>query len=194
MVDDIGDGHTIPSYNPSLVTPAPSQDPAAPGGCNYCHEQGLTLFPVLLSTAMRTTTITPVYSSLLPVAQIRIHATGVMMFSSPKIGVSASVKAATVMNPSTISRLTQTGIAVLPWVKSYPVTAMWELTTPAPPVTAGAAMASPYQPHPVAGQQFLLSPALINWQLSPARTHRSPWLVRVLPTPTGPTSGYPAFC
>jgi hypothetical protein len=40
VVDDIGDGHIIPSYNPSLVTPAPSEDPAAPGGCNYCHDAG----------------------------------------------------------------------------------------------------------------------------------------------------------
>jgi hypothetical protein len=40
VVDDIGDGHTIPTYNPSLVTPAPSEDPAAPGGCNYCHDAG----------------------------------------------------------------------------------------------------------------------------------------------------------
>ena len=49
VVDDIGDGHVIPTYNPSLVTPAPSQDPAAPGGCNYCHEAGTdTLSGVLV--------------------------------------------------------------------------------------------------------------------------------------------------
>ena len=41
LVDDIGDGHTIPTYNPSLVTPEPSTDPVAPGGCNYCHDAGL---------------------------------------------------------------------------------------------------------------------------------------------------------
>jgi hypothetical protein len=40
IVDDIGDGHVIPTYSPSLVTPAPSEDPAAPGGCNYCHDVG----------------------------------------------------------------------------------------------------------------------------------------------------------
>jgi hypothetical protein len=41
LVDDIGDGHTIPTYDPSLVTPEPSTDPAAPGGCNYCHDAGI---------------------------------------------------------------------------------------------------------------------------------------------------------
>jgi hypothetical protein len=40
VVDDIGDGHVKPTYEPSLVTPAPSEDPAAPGGCNFCHDAG----------------------------------------------------------------------------------------------------------------------------------------------------------
>ena len=61
LVDDIGDGHTIPTYDPSLVTPDPStgtcsDDPSTacnkdrdclagtcnvpPGGCNYCHSSG----------------------------------------------------------------------------------------------------------------------------------------------------------
>ena len=51
VVDDIGDGHIIPNYNPSLVTPAPSEDPAAPGACNYCHDAGTdTISGVLVYT------------------------------------------------------------------------------------------------------------------------------------------------
>ncbi len=48
IVDDIGDGHTIPSYAPSLVTPVPSDGIGEPvnslgngaGACNYCHDAG----------------------------------------------------------------------------------------------------------------------------------------------------------
>jgi len=65
LVDDIGDGHDIPTYDPSLTTPEPSTrakvcsdtgDPcidnndcaapatciivATPGGCNFCHATG----------------------------------------------------------------------------------------------------------------------------------------------------------
>ena len=65
LVDDIGDGHDIPTYAPSEVTPEPStrslvcsdtEDPcvvnsdctapatciivATPGGCNFCHASG----------------------------------------------------------------------------------------------------------------------------------------------------------
>ena len=47
LVDDIGDGHVIPVYAPSLVTPTPSDSDGLPlnsrgngaGACNYCHDQ-----------------------------------------------------------------------------------------------------------------------------------------------------------
>ena len=46
LVDDIGDGHTIPFYAPSLVTPVPSDGIGEPlnsrgngaGACDYCHD------------------------------------------------------------------------------------------------------------------------------------------------------------
>jgi hypothetical protein len=48
LVDDIGDGHDIPTYAPSLFTPSPSGGTAEPlnsegngrGACNYCHSTG----------------------------------------------------------------------------------------------------------------------------------------------------------
>ena len=48
LVDDIGDSHVIPSYDPSLVTPSPSDGNGLPlnsrgngaGACNYCHDSG----------------------------------------------------------------------------------------------------------------------------------------------------------
>lgn len=48
LVDDIGDGHFIPFYSPSLVTPSPSDGDGEPlnsrgngaGACNYCHDSG----------------------------------------------------------------------------------------------------------------------------------------------------------
>jgi hypothetical protein len=48
LVDDIGDGHQIPTYQPSLVTPSPSGGDGEPlnsrsngaGACNYCHDSG----------------------------------------------------------------------------------------------------------------------------------------------------------
>ena len=48
LVDDIGDGHVIPTYDPSLVTPSPSGGNGLPlnsedngsGACNYCHSSG----------------------------------------------------------------------------------------------------------------------------------------------------------
>ncbi|NIN34079.1 MAG: hypothetical protein GTO60_02790, partial [Gammaproteobacteria bacterium] len=41
LVDDIGDGHTIPTYNPSLVTPSPSGGDGLPGnGRFYCSRSG----------------------------------------------------------------------------------------------------------------------------------------------------------
>lgn len=48
LVDDIGDTHLIPTYDPSLVTPAPSGGTGLPlnsrqngaGACNYCHDSG----------------------------------------------------------------------------------------------------------------------------------------------------------
>ena len=47
LVDDIGDGHMIPTYAPSLVTPSPSDGNGEPlntrlngaGACDYCHDQ-----------------------------------------------------------------------------------------------------------------------------------------------------------
>jgi hypothetical protein len=47
LVDDIGDGHIIPLYAPSLVTPDPSGGDGLPlnsygkgaGACDYCHDQ-----------------------------------------------------------------------------------------------------------------------------------------------------------
>ena len=48
LVDDIGDGHIIPIYSPSLVTPSPSGGTGDPenirgngaGACDYCHDWG----------------------------------------------------------------------------------------------------------------------------------------------------------
>ncbi len=48
VVNNIGDGHFIPTYDPSLVTPAPSEGAGDPlnaegngaGACNYCHSTG----------------------------------------------------------------------------------------------------------------------------------------------------------
>ncbi len=48
LVDDIGDGHVIPTYDPSSVTPGPSGGTGLPlnsedngaGACNYCHSSG----------------------------------------------------------------------------------------------------------------------------------------------------------
>lgn len=48
LVDDIGDGHIIPAYEPSLVTPVPSGGDGLPlnsrgngaGACDYCHDDG----------------------------------------------------------------------------------------------------------------------------------------------------------
>jgi hypothetical protein len=48
VVDDIGDGHTIPAYTPSFVTPSPSGGAGLPvnsrgngaGACDYCHDAG----------------------------------------------------------------------------------------------------------------------------------------------------------
>lgn len=41
LVNDMGDGHYIPSYRPSLVTPWPSNKPnggpRGEGNCNFCH-------------------------------------------------------------------------------------------------------------------------------------------------------------
>ncbi|MCJ7819641.1 MAG: hypothetical protein MUP53_00435 [Bacteroidales bacterium] len=50
LVDDIGDGHAIPLYAPSLITPAPSDGSGLPlnaygngaGACDYCHDQDTT--------------------------------------------------------------------------------------------------------------------------------------------------------
>jgi hypothetical protein len=47
LVDDTGDGHAIPTYDPSLVTPSTRNGDGLPlndrgngaGACNYCHDQ-----------------------------------------------------------------------------------------------------------------------------------------------------------
>lgn len=47
LVDDIGDGHAIPTYDPSLVTPSTRGGDGSPlnaygngaGACDYCHDQ-----------------------------------------------------------------------------------------------------------------------------------------------------------
>ncbi len=59
LVDDIGDGHTIPTYDPSLVTPKPTEGDGEPfnsrgngaGACDYCHDSGTdTVSDVQVST------------------------------------------------------------------------------------------------------------------------------------------------
>jgi len=42
LVDNMGDGHVIPTYTPSLVTPSPSDGtgPGGAGACDYCHDEG----------------------------------------------------------------------------------------------------------------------------------------------------------
>jgi predicted CXXCH cytochrome family protein len=50
IVDNMDDGHTIPTYEPSLVTPAPSRGEGLPlnsrgkgaGACDYCHDDGIS--------------------------------------------------------------------------------------------------------------------------------------------------------
>lgn len=54
FVDNMGDGHSIPSYATSLVTPFPSGGTGLPlnsrgngaGACNYCHDNGLLPSPI----------------------------------------------------------------------------------------------------------------------------------------------------
>jgi hypothetical protein len=56
LVDNRGDGHYIPTYAPSLVTPTRSQGDAdqlnrygnGAGACNYCHDQDGLLEPIIL--------------------------------------------------------------------------------------------------------------------------------------------------
>jgi hypothetical protein len=48
IVDDIGDGHLIPTYTPSMMTPEPIRGDGLPlnsrgngaGACDYCHDSG----------------------------------------------------------------------------------------------------------------------------------------------------------
>ncbi len=56
LVDDFDDGHTIPNYGPSMVTPVPSTDGEV-GGCNYCHDADSTATPPIVNneTAHHTT-------------------------------------------------------------------------------------------------------------------------------------------
>lgn len=57
LVDTIGDGHYIPTYDPSLVTPGRSQGAGLPlnsrgtgaGGCDYCHDNDGLPTPVILT-------------------------------------------------------------------------------------------------------------------------------------------------
>jgi hypothetical protein len=57
LVDNIGDGHYIPTYAPSLVTPTRSQGDGLPlnsrgngaGACNYCHDEDDLIPPVILN-------------------------------------------------------------------------------------------------------------------------------------------------
>jgi hypothetical protein len=56
IVDNRGDGHYIPTYAPSLVTPTRSQGDGSPlnsrgngaGACNYCHDDDGLTPPVIL--------------------------------------------------------------------------------------------------------------------------------------------------
>ena len=57
VVNDIGDGHTIPTYDPSLVTPSPSNGDGEPlnsrgngaGACDYCHDEDDWASPTIFS-------------------------------------------------------------------------------------------------------------------------------------------------
>jgi len=59
MVDNMADGHYIPAYAPSLVTPHPSDGKGSPpnhrgngaGACNYCHDSDNLTTPVIRSNA-----------------------------------------------------------------------------------------------------------------------------------------------
>jgi hypothetical protein len=67
LVDDIGDEHTIPTYQPSLVTPKSpdindldsytggdglplNSEGNGAGACNYCHDSGMTVFGIVVHT------------------------------------------------------------------------------------------------------------------------------------------------
>ncbi len=58
LVDNIGDGHNIPSYSPTLVTPRPSSGTAdelnaygnSAGACDYCHDGDDAVTPVLIQS------------------------------------------------------------------------------------------------------------------------------------------------
>jgi hypothetical protein len=57
LVDNYDDGHYIPTYSPSLVTPTPSKGDGLPlnnrnngaGACNYCHDDDGMVPPVILN-------------------------------------------------------------------------------------------------------------------------------------------------
>jgi hypothetical protein len=57
LVDNMDDGHYIPTYSPSLITPARSDGSGEPlnsrgngaGACNYCHDDDGLAEPVILS-------------------------------------------------------------------------------------------------------------------------------------------------
>ncbi|MHB8971574.1 MAG: hypothetical protein ACYC3X_18410 [Pirellulaceae bacterium] len=59
IVDNMNDGHYIPTYSPSLVTPSASGGDGLPlnsrgngaGACNYCHDDDGQSTPIILTTA-----------------------------------------------------------------------------------------------------------------------------------------------
>jgi hypothetical protein len=59
LVDDFDDGHYVPTYDPSLVTPTRSQGDGLPlnsrfhgaGACDYCHDYDGLSPPVILTNA-----------------------------------------------------------------------------------------------------------------------------------------------
>ena len=60
VVDDYDDGHYIPTYQPSLVTPTPNGGDGLPrnsrgkgaGACDYCHDNDGLSTPIILSSAV----------------------------------------------------------------------------------------------------------------------------------------------
>ena len=59
VVDNMNDGHYIPTYSPSLITPKPNEGDGLPfnsrcngaGACNYCHDAAPLASPPILTNA-----------------------------------------------------------------------------------------------------------------------------------------------
>jgi len=59
LVDNMSDGHDIPDYAPSMITPSPSGGDGLPansrghgaGACNYCHDDDGLASPTILDSA-----------------------------------------------------------------------------------------------------------------------------------------------